>query len=68
MYMSLQRKPARRPVLADYNELTEGDFFIFPLLRTLSIVEGVDYPSNVRSYMKRLGQATAVSLYCDQTR
>lgn len=56
------------PVLADYNELAEGDFFIFPLLRTLSIVKGVDYPSNVRSYMKRMEQATAVSLYCDQTR
>ena len=56
------------PVLADYNEVTEGDFFIFPLLRALSIVEGVKYPSNVRNYMERMEQATGVGLYFDQTR
>lgn len=56
------------PVLADYDKVTEGDFFIFPLLRALSIVEGVKYPSNVRNYMERMEQATGVGLYFDQTR
>ena len=56
------------PVLADYDQVTEGDFFIFPLLRALSIVKGVKYPSNVRSYMERMEQSTGVGLYFDQTR
>lgn len=56
------------PVLADYDKVTEGDFFIFPLLRALSIVEGVKYPNNVRNYMERMEQATDVGLYFDQTR
>lgn len=56
------------PVLADYDDVTEGDFYLFPLLRMLSIVEGVQYPSNVRNYVERVSQATGVGLYFDQTR
>jgi len=55
-------------VLADHDTVNEGDFLIYPLLRMLSIVKGVKYPSNVRNYMDRMEQATGVALYFDQTR
>lgn len=55
-------------VLADYNEITEGDFYIFPLLRMLSVTEGVKYPNHVRNYMERMAKASGVDLYFAQSR
>jgi len=39
---------------------------LYPTLRSLSIVKGVNYPANVKRYMERMEQATGVNLYFDQ--
>ncbi|MFA7668698.1 MAG: hypothetical protein WCX93_05060 [Burkholderiaceae bacterium] len=47
-------------------ELDADDFLIYPVLRMLSIVKGVNYPSEVKNYMQRMEQSTGVGLHLDQ--
>lgn len=53
------------PILAQHKGINEGDFYIFPLLRALSITKGVQYPETVQAYMTRMAQDTGVNLHTD---
>lgn len=52
--------------LAEREQVDADDFILYPSLRTLSIVKGVNYPANVRRYMERMEQSTGVRLHIDQ--
>lgn len=52
---------AWKPILND-------DFVLYPSLRMLSVVKGVNYPPQVRRYMEHMAQATGVGLHFDQAR
>lgn len=54
------------PLLAEREHIDADDFVLYPTLRSLSIVKGVNYPANVKRYMERMEQATGVNLYFDQ--
>lgn len=43
-------------------ELSEDDIHLFPLLRSLSLVAGIDYPSRVRDYRDNMAKQTQVTL------
>lgn len=43
-------------------ELSEDDIHLFPLLRSLSLVAGIDYPSRVRDYRDNMAKQTQVNL------
>ena len=53
-------------LLAGREHIDTDDFTLYPSLRMLSIVKGVNYPANVKQYMARLEQATGVPLHWDQ--
>lgn len=55
-------------LLAGRDHVDADDFTLYPSLRMLSIVKGVKYPANVKSYMERMAQSTGVSLHFDQVR
>lgn len=44
-------------------ELSEDDIQLFPILRGLSIVEGVNYPPKVDQYRKNMSDESGVPLY-----
>lgn len=43
-------------------ELSEDDIHLFPLLRSLSLVAGVEYPSRVAEYRDNMAKQTQVNL------
>ncbi len=43
-------------------ELSEDDFSLWPLLRSLSIVQGVELPSRVQAYRDNMAKQTQVNL------
>ncbi|WGK68417.1 glutaredoxin 2 [Candidatus Haliotispira prima] len=43
-----------------------ADILLFPILRSLSHVEGLIFPAEVRSYMERIGEETKVALLFEQ--
>lgn len=53
-------------VLAGREHVDADDFVLYPSLRMLSIVKGVQYPANVKRYMERMEQATGVGLHFGQ--
>jgi glutaredoxin 2 len=44
-------------------ELSEDDFSLWPLLRSLSIVKGVVLPSRVQAYRDNMAKQTQVNLF-----
>lgn len=55
-------------LLAGREQIDADDFLLYPTLRMLSIVAGVDYPANVAGYMQRMAAASGVALHLDQAR
>lgn len=55
-------------LLAGREHVDTDDFVLYPSLRMLSIVKGVQYPENVKNYMMRMEQSTGVGLHFDQAR
>ena len=55
-------------LLAGREHVDADDFVLYPSLRMLSIVKGVQYPANVQRYIERMEQATGVQLHFDQAR
>jgi glutaredoxin 2 len=53
-------------LLAGREHVDADDFVLYPSLRMLSIVKGVNYPANVKRYMERMEQSTGVRLHFDQ--
>ncbi|WP_435954256.1 glutaredoxin 2 [Dryocola sp. BD626] len=43
-------------------ELSEDDIHLFPLLRSLSLVAGIEYPSRVRDYRDNMAKQTQINL------
>lgn len=44
-------------------ELSEDDIHLWPLLRSLSIVQGIDWPSRVQAYRDNMAKQTQVNLF-----
>lgn len=44
------------------DELSEDDIHLFPLLRSLTLVAGVDYPSRVADYRDNMAKQTQINL------
>ncbi|UYZ83234.1 glutaredoxin 2 [Entomomonas sp. E2T0] len=59
----LALEPLIKSPKACNGELSEDDIQLFPLLRGLSIVEGVNYPSKVDQYRKNMSDESGVPLY-----
>ena len=55
-------------LLAGREHVDADDFVLYPSLRMLSIVKGINYPANVKRYMERMEQSTGVRLHLDQAR
>lgn len=47
-------------------ELSEDDFHLFAMLKTLSVVKGVEYPAKVEAYRQRMAELTELALLDDQ--
>lgn len=56
------------PLLRDRNEVGYSDITLWPVLRSLSIVKGLQFPEAVRSYMDRLAVHSGVPLLFGQAR
>lgn len=56
------------PLLAGRDAIGISDIKLWPILRSLSIVDGLHFPPAVRSYMERLASAGKVPLLFDQAR
>ena len=54
------------PLLQGRAHIDADDFLLYPVLRMLSIVKGIAYPTHVDAYMKRMEQSTGVSLHLNQ--
>lgn len=54
------------PLLEDRKQLGYSDITLWPVLRSLSIVKGVQFPQAVQSYMERLATQSGVPLLFDQ--
>lgn len=46
--------------------LTTDDFYLFPLLRGLTMVKGLEFPPPVRDYLVAVSERTGVPLYLDR--
>lgn len=55
-------------LLAGRVHVDTDDFTLYPSLRMLSIVKGVNYPSSVKANMERMEQSTGVGLHFDHAR
>ncbi len=53
-------------LLDERKVIDEADFVLYPILRCLSIVKGLDYPPAVLSYMARLERDSGVELLFTQ--
>lgn len=54
------------PLLADRNVVTISDITLFPVLRSLTIVKGLELPAAVRRYVDRLEADSGVPLLFSQ--
>lgn len=54
------------PLLASPPPLTEADFHLYPVLRSLSIVRGLTFGPNTLRYMQDMAQKSSVPLLTDQ--
>lgn len=45
-----------------------NDFIIFPILRSLSIVDELSFSTNVNNYMVQVAKATGVNLLFEQAK
>lgn len=45
-----------------FGELSEDDINLFPLLRSLTLVAGIDWPSRVTAYRDNMATQTQVNL------
>ncbi|GBQ82949.1 glutaredoxin 2 [Acetobacter malorum DSM 14337] len=54
------------PLLASPPVLTEADFHLYPVLRSLSIVKGLNFGPNTLRYMQDMAQKSRVPLLADQ--
>lgn len=59
----LALEPLIKSPKACNGELSEDDIQLFPILRGLSIVEGVNYPPKVDQYRKNMSDESGVPLY-----
>lgn len=59
---------ALAPLLAGRDAVGISDVKLWPILRSLSIVDGLRFPPAVRAYMERLAAAGKVPLLFDQAR
>jgi glutaredoxin 2 len=50
---------------ASADHLTEDDIILFPRLRSLSIVKGINFPNKVITYMQNMSKASNVNLNLD---
>ena len=64
-----------QPLLAQLDRLLQGrdeigisDIKLWPILRSLSIVQALEFPATVRGYMERLAREGGVPLLFDQAR
>lgn len=57
---------ALEPLLASPHPLTEADFHLYPVLRSLSIVKGLTFGPNALNYMQDMAQKSGVPLLSDQ--
>lgn len=55
-------------LVADREHIDTSDFVLFPLLRSLSIVKGVEFGPSVSGYMVSMAVESKVSLLADQGR
>ncbi|MFP1924876.1 glutaredoxin 2 [Lonsdalea quercina] len=51
------------PLLAQPTAISTSDFVLFPVLRSLTIVKGIQFGPNVAAYLKRVADATQVDLF-----
>ena len=42
------------------------DVLVFPILRNLTVVRGVEWPQKVMDYLLRMSEASGVPLYFDR--
>jgi len=56
------RLQALAPLLQGRETMDEADIVLYPILRCLSIVRGLDFPPAVRGYMSRLEHESGVEL------
>lgn len=54
------------PLLEQRTQVDLDDFTLYPTLRMLSSVKGINYPLQVKNYMQRMEQATKVPLHFAQ--
>lgn len=47
-------------------EAAMEDILLFPVLRNLTVVRGIDWPQNVSDYLFRMSEACGVDLYFDR--
>lgn len=47
------------------NQLSYDDILLFPVLRNLTIVQGLSFPERIRRYIDEVAQLTKISLYDD---
>lgn len=66
MIFGLKSLPLELSFLARREQVDADDFVLYPSLRMLSIVKGVNYPANVKRYMARMEESTGVGLHFDQ--
>lgn len=67
LLLDVQEKlEALNGVLTDRAHIDADDFVLYPTLRMLSIVKGVNYPASVLNYMQRMEQVTGVGLHLSQ--
>lgn len=46
--------------------IDEEDFYIFPILRSLSVVKNLSFPERVQGYMQNISEKTAIPLFFDR--
>jgi len=61
-----ERLAALAALLHERNEVGISDIKLWPVLRTLSIVRGLNFPEPVRTYVSRLARQSGVPLLFDQ--
>jgi len=47
-------------------EIGMEDILVFPILRNLTVVRGVEWPQKVMDYLLRMSEASGVPLYFDR--
>ncbi|MFC3394727.1 glutaredoxin 2 [Brenneria rubrifaciens] len=67
MLSEVQQKLATlESLLEKHDGISTTDFILFPILRTLTIVKGIELGPNVSRYVERVANATGVDLLTDK--